>query len=184
MLISWVDKRTSPQNCNIPGGMLWDGSGYHHVCAWECVGWMLPHLFPLLTQVLRINTWQPTGREGKMPSWTKPTLDRLIICLNASKSINYATPMWNKHIYLTRNSVETNTHVSTLHSMIRKQLSKIGQSTEWHFNTQSPVGVQISLRYSTLKCTRPTSPQYPVAHPGHQQLSCWTWHGWPESSQQ
>ena len=37
---------------NIVGGMLWDGSGYHHVCAWECVGWMLPHLFPLLTQVL------------------------------------------------------------------------------------------------------------------------------------
>ena len=27
--------------------------------------------------------------------------------------------MWNKHIYLTRNSVETNTHVSTLHSMIQ-----------------------------------------------------------------
>ena len=120
--------------------------------------------------------------EGTMPSWTKPTLDRLIIRLNASKSINYATPTWNKHICLTRNSVETNTHVSTLHSMIRKQLSKIGQSTEWHFNTQSPVGVQISLRYSTLKCTRLTSPQYPVAHPGHQQLSCWTWHGWPESS--
>ena len=38
--------------CNIPGGMLWDGSGYHHVCAWECVGWMLPYLFPLLTPVL------------------------------------------------------------------------------------------------------------------------------------
>ena len=33
--------------------------------------------------------------------------------------------MWNKHIYLTPNSEETNTHVSTLHSMIRKQLSKI-----------------------------------------------------------
>ena len=81
---------------------------------------------------------------------------------NASKSINYATPMWNKHIYLTPNSVETNTHVSTLHSTIRKQLSKIGQSTEWHFNTQPPVGVQISLKYSTLKCTRLTSPQYPV----------------------
>ena len=130
----------------------------------------------------RINTWQPTGREGTMPSWTKPTPDRLIIRLNDSKSINYATPTWNKHIYLTRNSVETNTHVSTLHSMIPKQLSKIGQSTKWHFDTQSPVGVQISLRYSTLKCTRLTSPQYPVAHPGHQQLSCWTWHGWPESS--
>ena len=40
--------------------------------------------------------------------------------------------MWNKHIYLTPNSEETNTHVSPLHSMIRKQLSKIGQSTEWH----------------------------------------------------
>ena len=44
--------QTSPQNCNIPGGMLWDGSGYHHVCAWECVGWMLSYLFPLLTPVL------------------------------------------------------------------------------------------------------------------------------------
>ena len=110
----------------------------------------------------RIDTWQLTDREGTMLSWTKPTLDQLIIRFNASKSINYATPMWNKHIYLTPNSVETNTHVSTLHSTIRKQLSKIGQSTEWHFNTQPPVGVQISLKYSTLKCTRLTSPQYPV----------------------
>ena len=32
--------------------MLWDGSGYHHVCAWECVGRMLLYLFQLLTQVL------------------------------------------------------------------------------------------------------------------------------------
>ena len=110
----------------------------------------------------RIDTWQPIDRKGTMLSWTKPTLDQLIIRFNASKSINYATPMWNKHIYLTPNSVETNTHVSTLHSTIRKQLSKIGQSTEWHFNTQPPVGVQISLKYSTLKCTRLTSPQYPV----------------------
>ena len=86
----------------------------------------------------RIDTWQLTDREGTMLSWTKPTLDQLIIRFNTSKSINYATPMWNKHIYLTPNSVETNTHVSTLHSMIRKQLSKIGQSTEWHFNTQGP----------------------------------------------
>ena len=130
----------------------------------------------------RIDTWQPTDREDTMPSWTEPTLDQLIIGFNASKSINYATPMWNKHIYLTSNSVETNTHVSTLHSMIRKQLSKIGQSTEWHFNTQTPVGVQISLRYSNIKGVRLTSPQYPVAHLGHQQLSCWTWHSWPESS--
>ena len=38
---------------------------------------------------------------------------------------------------MTPNLVETNTHVSTQHSMIRKQLSKIGQSTEWHFNTQT-----------------------------------------------
>ena len=111
----------------------------------------------------RIDTWQPIDRKGTILSWTKPTLDQLIIRFNASKSINYATPMWNKHIYLTPNSVETNTHVSTLHSTIRKQLSKIGQSTEWHFNTQPPVGVQISLKYSTLKCTRLTSPQYPVS---------------------
>ena len=45
-----------------------------------------------------------------------------------------------------------------------------------------PVGVQISLRYSNIKRVRLASPQYPVAHPGHQQLSCWTWHSWPESS--
>ena len=38
--------------CNIPGGMLWDGSGCHHVCAWECVRWMLLYLFQLLSQVL------------------------------------------------------------------------------------------------------------------------------------
>ena len=118
-----------------------------------------------------------------MPSWTEPILDQLIIRFNASRSINYATAMWYGHIYLTPNSVEINTHVSTLHSMIRKQLSEIGQSTEWHVNTQARVGVQISLRYSNIKRVRLTSPQYPVAHPGHQQLSCWFWHSWPESSQ-
>ena len=45
-------------SCNIPGGMLWDGSGCHHVCAWECVRWMLLYLFQLLTQVL---LWLLTG---------------------------------------------------------------------------------------------------------------------------
>ena len=38
--------------CNIPVGMLWDGSGCHHVCAYECVRWMLLYLFHLLTQGL------------------------------------------------------------------------------------------------------------------------------------
>ena len=124
----------------------------------------------------------PLTGKGTMPSWTEPTLDQLIIRFNASKSINYASPMWNKHIYLTPNSVETNTHVSALHSTIRKQLSKIGQSTEWHLNTQTPVGVQISLRYSILKCTRLISSGYPGRDSGHQQLPYWTWHSWPESS--
>ena len=40
------------KNCNIPGGMLWDGSGCHHFCVWECARWMLPYLFQLLTQVV------------------------------------------------------------------------------------------------------------------------------------
>ena len=34
--------------CDIPGRMLWDGSGCRHVCVWECVRLM----FQLLTQVL------------------------------------------------------------------------------------------------------------------------------------
>ena len=38
-----------------------------------------------------IDTWQPTDREGTMPSWTKPTLDQLIKPFNPRKSINYAT---------------------------------------------------------------------------------------------
>ena len=42
----------------------------------------------------RIDTWQPTDREGTLPSWTKLTLDQLIIRLNTSKSRNYATPKW------------------------------------------------------------------------------------------
>ena len=83
------------------------------------------------------DTWQPTDREGTMPSWTEPTLDQLIIRFNARKCSNYATPKWNNRIYLIPSLVETNTHVSTLHSMTRKQLSKIGQSIEWHFNTQT-----------------------------------------------
>ena len=84
----------------------------------------------------RTDTWQPTDREGMMPSWTEPTLDQLIIRFNARKSSNYVTLKWNSRIYLTPNLVETSTHVSTLHSTIRKQLSKICQSTEKHFNTQ------------------------------------------------
>ena len=71
--------------------------------------------------------------------------------------------------------------MSTLHSVIRKQLSEIGQSTEWHFNAQ-PCRFSNPLRHSTLNHIRLTSPQYPVAQPGHQQLSYWTWHSWPESS--
>ena len=118
-----------------------------------------------------------------MLSWTKPTLDQLIIRFNASKSINHATPMWNIHIYLTPNSVETNTHVPTLHSMISKQQLEIGQNTEWHFNAQ-PCRCSNPLRHSNLNHIRLTSPQYPVAQPGHQQLWYWTWHSWPESSQQ
>ena len=129
-----------------------------------------------------IDTWQSTDREDTMPSWTEPTLDQLIIRFNASKFINYATPKWNNSIYLTPNLVEINTHVSTLHSMLRKQLSEIGQSTEWHFNAQ-PCRCSNPLRHSTLNHIRLTSPQYPVAQPGHQQLSYWTWHSWPESSQ-
>ena len=129
----------------------------------------------------RIDTWQPTYREGTMPSWTKPTLDQLIIRFNASKSINHATPMWNKHIYLTPNSVDTNTHVSTLHSVIRKQLSEISQSTEWHFNAQ-PCRCSKTLRHSTLNHIRLTSSGYPGRDSGHQQLPYWTWHSWPESS--
>ena len=131
----------------------------------------------------RIDTWQPTDREGTMLSWTKPTLDQLVIRFNANKSINYVTPIWNKHIYLTPNSVETDTHVSTLHSMIRKQLSKIGQSTEWHLTTQA-CRCPNPLRHSTLKCTRLISSGYPGRDSGHQQLPYWTWHSWPESSQQ
>ena len=77
-----------------------------------------------------IDTWQPTDREDTMPSWTEPTLDQLSIRFNASKSIKYATPKWHNRIYLTPNLVEINTHVSTLHSVIRKQLSEIGQ-THW-----------------------------------------------------
>ena len=30
ILYSTVDLKGT--SCNIPGGMLWDGSGYHHVC--------------------------------------------------------------------------------------------------------------------------------------------------------
>ena len=44
---------TTPlKDCNIPGGMLWDGSGCQHVCAWECALWMSLYLFQLLMQVL------------------------------------------------------------------------------------------------------------------------------------
>ena len=62
----------------------------------------------------RFDTWQPTDREGTMPSWTEPTLDQLSIRFNARKSNNYATPKWNNHIHLTPNLVENNTYVSTL----------------------------------------------------------------------
>ena len=130
----------------------------------------------------RVDTWQPTDREDTMPSWTEPTLDQLIIRFNASKSINHAIPMWNKHIFMTPNSVETNTHVSTLQSMIRKQLSKIGQSTEWHLTTQA-CRCPNPLRHSTLKCTRLTSSGYQGRDSGYQQLPYWTWHSWPELSQ-
>ena len=78
------------------------------------------------------------------------------LCLNAKKSSNYATPKWNNHIYLISNIVENNTHMSTLHSMIRKQLSKIGQSTEWHFNTQ------------TCRCSNPTRTSRPDACQAHK----------------
>ena len=47
----------------------------------------------------RTDIWQPTDREGTIPSWTEPTLDQLIIRFNASISSNYATPKWNKNTY-------------------------------------------------------------------------------------
>ena len=125
----------------------------------------------------------PLTGKGTMPSWTEPTLDQLIIRFNASKSINYASPMWNKHIYLTPNSVETNTHVSALHSTIRKQLSKIGQSTEWHFNTQGPCMRPDTTQIFNPKVYQAHKPPMPSCASWHQQLSCWTWHSWPESSQ-
>ena len=73
-------------------------------------------------------------------------------------------------------------HISTQHTITCKQLSKLGQTTKWHVNTQAPVGVQISLRYSTLKCTRLISSGYPGRDSGQQQLPYWTWHSWLESS--
>ena len=112
-----------------------------------------------------IDTWQPTDREDTMPSWTEPTLDQLITRFNASKSINYATPKWNNRIYLTPNLVEIKTHVSTLHSVIRKQLSEIGQSIEWHFNAQ-PCRCSNPLRHSTQKSHQAHKPPIP---------SCATW---------
>ena len=39
----------------------------------------------------RNDTWQPTDREGTMPSWTEPTVDQLIIRFNARESSNYDT---------------------------------------------------------------------------------------------
>ena len=68
-----------------------------------------------------------------------------------------------------------------MHSMIRKQPSKIGQGTEWHFNTQA-CRCSNPLRHSTLKCMRLISSGYPGHDSGHQQLSYWTWHSWPQSS--
>ena len=57
----------------------------------------------------RIDTWQPTDREGTMPSWAEPTLDQLIICFNARKSTNYASPKWNNCINFLLNLAENNT---------------------------------------------------------------------------
>ena len=116
-----------------------------------------------------------------MPSWTEPILDELIIWLNVRKSSNYATPNWNNRIYLIPNLVENQTRGSTLHSMIRKQLSKFGQTLS-DMSTPRPEGALPSLRYWDLKCGRLISPWYPVPDSGHQQLPYWTWHSWPESS--
>ena len=116
-----------------------------------------------------------------MPSWTKPTLDQFIIRFNARKSTNCASPKWNNCITLLPNLVENNSHVYTLHSTIRTQLPKIGQNTEWHFNTQA-CRCTYPLRHWTLKCTRLMSSGYPGQESGHQQLSYWTWHSWSESS--
>ena len=108
-------------------------------------------------------------------------MDQSILRFKARKSSNYANPKWNNCIYLTPNLIEINTHASTLHSMIRKQRSKIGQGTQWYFNTQN------------CRCPNPTrtfNPKVYQAHKlrtsirdsGHLQLSYWTWHSWHESS--
>ena len=86
----------------------------------------------------------------------------------------------NDRIYLTSNIVENNTHVSALHSMIRKQLSKLDQTNTWHVNTKTCS--RTPLRHSDLKCVRLIRPGYPVPDTGHQQLSYWNWQSWPESS--
>ena len=56
--------------CNIPHGMLWVGSGCHHVCAWGCARWMSLYLFQLLTQVL---LWLLAGYScAQWPNFTLP----------------------------------------------------------------------------------------------------------------
>ena len=112
--------------------------------------WTLLTFSPRNSSSPRTDTWHTTDREGTMPSCTEPTLDQSIAHFNATKSSNYATPKWNSRIYLTHNLIETNTHGSTLHSMIRKQVSKIGlieliTVNPWNFLGSSSYLEQLGL---------------------------------------